>query len=165
MALAWNMTLILVRYLLSKSQDILLTNDRDMLIVYDIKAQQVIKKIKTLGQIYKMHLSNDKKTLYIANTIEFQSYNLKNIKNITSQFNVRNKERVESFFVSNDKKYIYLNSKQGVKVLDIQDKLNPKITQIYSNPSRSPVSTLATSIDQHTLYIGFTTPSLARVKL
>ncbi len=59
--------------ILSKSQDILLTNDRDMLIVYDIKAQQIIKKIKTLGQIYKMHLSNDKKTLYIANTIGFQS--------------------------------------------------------------------------------------------
>ncbi len=125
------------------------------LILHNIKQ----KSIYSLLRLMKYDISIFVYLLWLG------TYNLENIRNITSQFNVRNKERVESFFVSNDKKHIYFNSKQWVKVLDIQDKLNPKVTQIYSNPSRSPVSTLATSIDQHTLYIGFTTPSLARVKL
>ncbi|MDQ7085608.1 MAG: hypothetical protein Q9M36_12160 [Sulfurovum sp.] len=146
-----------------RTNDILLTHDKNKLMVYDLKARQVIQNITTLGHIYAMRLSHDKKTLYLANTMGFQSYNIDNIKEIKAQFKVRNKERIQSFFVSDDERHIYFNSKQGVKVLNIEDNLNPKVTQIYTNPSRNAVSTLATSRDNDTLYIGFNTPSIATI--
>lgn len=151
--------------LLSASQEILYISDVRQVVMYDIKAQSIIERIDTQGRIHGINLSEDKKSLYISNSLGFYGYDIQGSKGMKEKFEIDYKQRAKSFVVSIDEKYLYLSSDSGTKALNIEDKYNPKIETIYSNPSRSDVSVTSTSVDRKTLYIGFTREAIGRVKL
>jgi hypothetical protein len=150
--------------LLSASEEIFYTSNVKELIMYNIQEERVIERIDTLSLIYKIILSDDKKSLYLSNGLGLYGYSI-DAYNMQEKFEVSYKSRVKSFVVSEDEKYFYLSSDKGVKALNITDTLNPKVENIYSNPARDYVSVTVASEDKKTLYLGFGIDGIARVRL